>query len=262
MVFVVKFDDGTQQTLTPHEFEDRFRNEFPTDFQGITTHQARNTLNLTVVGTDGRPIKNARVFRNHAYTPISNQLGTRRFENAIFRTNDQGRGEVKLSGTPHDLRLWVSAPDHLTMHSMWAKDLDPDGGEVPEAFTVILSKAQRIGGVVRNKNAEPLANAEVKIRVTGESWESNKQTPVARPIRLSQTASAITDEDGRWTCKCAPSVALRQTEEQRETERERTQDYRIKITATSEVEGKRTFASQQFELQTLLDQKAELRFSD
>lgn len=115
------------------------------------------------------------------------------------RTDDRGRASVPIPpGTP-ELTVWASQEGWATTQVVW-EGLDADAGRgLPtEVFDLVMPEGVPIGGVVRDTEGRPVADARVGLSVRTE--DAGFGEPFNHIGRLELT----TDQDGRWEYAGAP----------------------------------------------------------
>ncbi|TWT85470.1 Regulatory protein BlaR1 [Posidoniimonas polymericola] len=172
-----------------------------------TSQQQLSQLRVLVVDEAGQPIPGATVRQNHViHTPGGPRATT--IKNQLYQTDADGWAVVEWTGKSKDLRLWASAPEHVTMHAMWAEELQRDGDRIPLEFGFELPGGTEIGGRVVDADGAPIEGAEVTymdIAITWAYLDTGNLKRVVRPVRVADGPTVKTDADGRWTMNVAPS---------------------------------------------------------
>lgn len=126
-----------------------------------------------------------------------------------YVTDARGIAVIRFPKRVHLLRVWVSKRGHVPLFLQWWPEEQPDGHLIPDEYTVQMEKGTVIGGVVKNKDGEPISGATVEV----ESESSLKQELSQRPVPSGWLAhgdeephpALKTDAQGRWTLDNVPA---------------------------------------------------------
>jgi hypothetical protein len=152
------------------------------------------------------------VRQNHVHLPPGAPDDEKhlKIKNERYLTDAAGEATVAWEGKSVDLRIWVSHPDRVPLHAMWAPAFQADGDKIPAEFRFELQPGTTIGGVVRDEGGKPVAGANVDIvnqaafTPAGPSTQLGKR-PVAVPWLTEEDSAIVTDAEGRWRATNIPS---------------------------------------------------------
>lgn len=163
-------------------------------------------MQVHVVDEQGKPIRNATVFRNHVYA--SGESPRHKIENAEFETDANGTAVISLTGMPHDLRLWATKDSFCPLHAMWAKKFQADGDTIPDEFTFVMRRGTTIGGIVVDATGRPIPDVRVEVRdMTVQDHNNSPDRPGKRPVganMLAEDDAIVTNAMGYWELNNVP----------------------------------------------------------
>jgi len=154
----------------------------------------RRTMRITVVGPDEKPMAGVKI---HASVWTKEPFQ----HNRDYVCGDDGKTTVELPKTIEILRLWTSQDHHVPLFAQWWPEHERKIREIPENFTFHLEKGITIGGIVKSEDGEPIAGAQVRVRLVEPRQVNFPEVPIPS-IWLGEP---ITDADGRWTLDNVPS---------------------------------------------------------
>lgn len=161
------------------------------DVQGAATAQPTTTLTVTVIDSiNGERLPDARL-----------QLVTLDARPHVIRSWTADRtGSQKLelsSSMGNALQLWTLAEGYAPAETTVERDAS---GVFPEAYTVRLTQAITVGGIVIDERGDPLAGVQVR----AELIKPHTGNVSVAPETSESFHYEKTDVKGRWTCSHAP----------------------------------------------------------
>ena len=172
----------------------------------------QHAMLIRVVDADGKPIGGAKVIQNQVLNTPQEARSTT-IKNQNYLTDSNGEAVVEWTGESKDLRIWISKPNYVPLHAMWAKDLQTDGDQLPSEFQFEMEAGTEIGGVVTDEEGEPLEGVQVEIMDATATWYNlvRPNQPGLRPVPTTWLAhgdsAMVTDTQGRWTANNIPSAS-------------------------------------------------------
>jgi protocatechuate 3,4-dioxygenase beta subunit len=160
--------------------------------------KAKRTMQIRVAGPDGKPVQGAKIHRS-VWTKDPFQA------NRDFVCDAQGGTKIDLPKSVNILRLWARAEGYVPLFAHWeSSELQGDDSRIPGEFTFKLQKGTVIGGVVKNEDGQPIADAKVEVRLHVGAEE--QQNRVCFNTWLAEGDEArITDTQGRWMLGNVPA---------------------------------------------------------
>jgi uncharacterized GH25 family protein/thiol-disulfide isomerase/thioredoxin len=154
-------------------------------FDDEGNQQTKGHMLVQVVDTAGRPLP---------ATKIHSSIWThdKGFKaNRDYKTDENGKVEIKLPSSLYILRLWASRHAYVEQFIHWENQPPNERKLVPEELTIRLQAGTVIGGIVVDENDKPIPNAVVEVH--------------SRPGRsLASGKDLKTDAAGRWKLENVP----------------------------------------------------------
>ena len=160
-----------------------------------TPKTAQRTLNINVVGPDGKPVAGVKI-RDGIWSKTTAKTNSNHVSDA------QGQTVIELPDKLDILRLFTSCNGYVPLFTHW-EELDE---YPPDIFTITLTKGTLIGGLVKNEEGQPIAGAKVEVMMAHD--------PAAQQKRTSFT-SRLAEEDDAKTTDAAGTMDARQRSRRR-----------------------------------------------
>lgn len=105
-----------------------------------------------------------------------------------------GNAELRVDESTYTyLDVKPSLEGYVPSQATWRKD---EGDLLPESFVMEIHRGTAIGGIIKDEQGNPVANARVSLLVPGEDYGR------VQPAIWDHVVS--TDSDGRWSCNIMP----------------------------------------------------------
>jgi hypothetical protein len=119
-----------------------------------------------------------------------------------YVSDKNGRANLVLRNQIELLRIWVTKEDHVGLFAQWWPEEEPVERPIPKEFTFRLAKGTKVGGIVRNDEGQPIADAKVEVCLRSSGGLTFDPVP---NMWLSTGDKAVrTDAEGRWSLTNAP----------------------------------------------------------
>jgi uncharacterized GH25 family protein len=166
-----------------------------------TSAQATATLDLRIVGPDGKPVPNARV--EVRATPViqveqvhsGKYLRRSRF-GVIVQADASGLLVLERPADLKRLDIFIRLPGYAFYWAGW--DRAANSEPIPASLTIKLEPAWTLGGVVVDGDGKPIPNARIALRI-----EFAKRPGDLRQLGIGDQRS--TNNRGEWSFESVPS---------------------------------------------------------
>ena len=169
--------DETTETVEPTEDESEVRK-----------------IKVLVKTPDGKPLFNASITLGVWYKETAETLN--------FTTDKDGAAELPVPDDLKIYRLWASAVGYTPLFANWEEDEIKKGTLPPDEFTFKMIAAVEIGGIVVDKDGQPIENVAVQVRGNGAG--ANLEGRVRLSTHYALNDNVKTDADGRWSVANIP----------------------------------------------------------
>jgi beta-lactamase regulating signal transducer with metallopeptidase domain/protocatechuate 3,4-dioxygenase beta subunit len=189
-------------TLTPAEVEESQSKEQITDDADVDFR----TMQVRITDEAGQPIEGAKLYVGIWYTK---GYQGEKIPKEYF-ADSQGLVKLKLPRRLHILRLWPSKPGYVPEFVNFSQGVHEEGSLIPDQFDFQLAKGTRLGGLVVDKEGQPIPGAKVDVIVQDNqppTWDSNPKPIISTWLTDSDfnEGATVTDKDGRWQIDDAPA---------------------------------------------------------
>lgn len=173
--------------------------EAKTDAKKATPKPAANSMQITVLGPDDKPLAGAKI---HASIWTKEPFQA----NRDYVCDAQGRATVERPKTIDILRLWASQDGHVSLFANWWPAREARPRKIPQEFTFRLEKGTVIGGIVKDEDGQPIAGAKVGVMLVDPNRENGlDQHPIPNIWLAELDSRRTTDAQGRWKLDTAPA---------------------------------------------------------
>ncbi|MCE3018664.1 MAG: M56 family metallopeptidase [Pirellula sp.] len=194
------------QAIDPSDARVESSEEFDAGLESLETSSAveqdkttQKKLLVKVIDEEGKAIQGVQI-HSSSWT---NDPAYKDKANVDFTTNDLGFAELEVYPQLEILRIWATRADRAGLFIHWEKG---ETDQIPETITVLLQKGAELGGRVVDTRGDPVADAKVQVSLEngGEKLDTNLNSRLNEWLAYGSNA-AITDTEGRWFIKNAPS---------------------------------------------------------
>lgn len=160
--------------------------------------ESERIMRVSLLDEQGEPMPDASV-----YAAIWELKGDPEFPNKTYEADALGIAEIPLPERFRILRLWTRQEDYVDEFVNFALGTHDDGLLVPNVYEFRLARGNVIGGIVKDAQGKPIADATIAVQVDVRepAWTTNP-----KPIPITYLSNGTkTDEQGRWSIRNAPA---------------------------------------------------------
>ncbi len=159
-----------------------------------------NEYRLNVIGPDGQPVPHVEVEIRTRPVVKEEQIRAGRFLRsgrfgAVVETDQQGQLAVRFDDPPDGLRFGVKQPGFAPYWAEWTSN--SPSSAIPREFTMPLSGAWSLGGIVVDENGQPVQGARVRPNIYYQKRPGDAQ-------QLGVGGALTTKADGKWRFDSVP----------------------------------------------------------